>query len=167
MEGLGQLKLFEPSPRVLDMPKERATRLLVAPRVELRPLYLNSPKLRVGKSGGVLRIKENDKVVQDARINEICQVNLMGAVQISTQAVQELCREEKPICYFSQGGWFYGVTTGLGTKNVFLRRSQFRLAEEEWFCCDSPGSWWRARFAISERCCCAITSSRRNWTCES
>ena len=131
--GSGQLKLFEPNPRVPDMPQERATRLLVAPRAELRPLYLNSPKLRVGKSGGVLRIKERDKVVQDARINEICQVNLMGAVQISTQAVQELCREEKPICYFSQGGWFYGVTTGLGTKNVFLRRAQFRLAEEEWF----------------------------------
>ncbi len=132
--GSGQLKLFEAGPRVPDMSKEKATRLLVAPRAELRPLYLNSPKLRVGKSGGVLRIKENDKVVQDVRINEICQVNLMGAVQITTQAVQELCREEKPICYFSQGGWFYGVTTGLGTKNVFLRRAQFRLAEEEWFC---------------------------------
>ena len=134
MAGRANSRLFETGPRVPDMPQEKATRLLVAPRAELRPLYLNSPKLRVGKSGGVLRIKERDKVVQDARINEICQVNLMGAVQISTQAVQELCRAEKPICYFSQGGWFYGVTTGLGTKNVFLRRSQFRLAEEEWFC---------------------------------
>ena len=132
--GPGQLKLFETGPGVPDISEERATRLLVAPRAELRPLYVNSPKLRVGKSGGVLRIKENDRVMQNARINEICQVNLMGAVQISTQAVQELCREEKPICYFSQGGWFYGVTTGLGTKNVLLRRAQFRLAEEEWFC---------------------------------
>ena len=32
-----------------------------------------------------------------------------------------------------EGGWFYGITTGLNTKNVFLRRSQFRLAEEEIF----------------------------------
>ena len=88
----------------------------------------------MGKTGGVLRIKERDKVVQDARIHEICQVNLMGNIQISTQAVQELCRDETPICYFSQGGWFYGVTTGLNTKNVLLRRAQFRLAEEEWFC---------------------------------
>ena len=132
--GTGQLALFETGPRVPDVSPERAARLLVAPRAELRPLYLDSPKLRVGKSGGVLRIKERDKVVQDARINEINQVNLMGAVQISTQAVQELCRAEKPICYFTQGGWFYGVTTGLGTKNVFLRRAQFRLAEEDWFC---------------------------------
>ena len=81
----------------------------------------------------MLRIKERDKVVQEARINEICQVNLMGNIQISTQAVQELCQAEKPICYFSQGGWFYGVTTGLNTKNVMLRRAQFRLAEENWF----------------------------------
>ena len=35
--GSGQLKLFETSPRVLDMPQEKATRLLVAPRMELRP----------------------------------------------------------------------------------------------------------------------------------
>ena len=108
--------------------------MLVTPRDDLRPLYLNTQRLRVGKTGGLLRIKERDKVVQEARINEICQVNLMGAVQISTQAVQELCRAEKPICYFSQGGWFYGVTTGLSTKNVFLRRTQFRLAEEARFC---------------------------------
>ncbi len=130
----GQLRLFEARPRVPDSLGAKTARLLVTPRSELRPLYVNSPKLRVGKSGGVLSIKEKDKVVQEARINEICQVNLMGAVQISTQAVQELCNAEKPICYFSQGGWFYGVTSGLGTKNVFLRRAQFRLAEENWFC---------------------------------
>jgi CRISP-associated protein Cas1 len=31
------------------------------------------------------------------------------------------------------GGWFYGITIGLNEKNVFLRRSQFRLAEQEYF----------------------------------
>jgi CRISPR-associated protein Cas1 len=58
----------------------------------------------------------------------------MGNIQISTQAVQTLCEREVPVCYFSQGGWFYGITSGLGTKNVFLRKAQFRLADEEWFC---------------------------------
>jgi len=60
-------------------------------------------------------------------------VNLMGNVQISTQAVQALCEAEVPVCYFSMGGWFYGITMGLNQKNVFLRRSQFRLSEEESF----------------------------------
>lgn len=32
------------------------------------------------------------------------------------------------------GGWFYGMTTGLGLKNVFLRREQFRRADDGAFC---------------------------------
>jgi CRISPR-associated protein Cas1 len=39
-----------------------------------------------------------------------------------------------PVCYFSQGGWFYGITSGLCTKNVFLRQRQFALSAEPWFC---------------------------------
>ncbi len=129
-----QLSLFEELRKKPAEPVASGARLLAAPRSDLRPLYLNSQGLRVGKTGGLLRIKERNKVVQDVRINEICQVNLMGSVQISTQAVQELCQSEKPICYFSQGGWFYGVTSGLNTKNVLLRQAQFRLAGEDWFC---------------------------------
>jgi CRISPR-associated protein Cas1 len=125
-----QLQLFDQAPR---KPQKREVRALVTPRSELRALYLNTPGLRVGKSGSVLQIKDKDKVVQEARIGEICQVSLMGNVQISTQAVQELCTREVPVCYFSMGGWFYGITTGLNQKNVFLRRSQFRLSEEESF----------------------------------
>ena len=134
VEGTVQLDLFKPKSEVPKESRKKEPRLLVAPRTDLRPLYLNSQGLRVGKSGGVLQCKERNRVVQEARINEICQVNLMGAIQISTQAVQELCRAEKPICYFSQGGWFYGVTTGLNTKNVFLRKAQFRLSDETWYC---------------------------------
>jgi CRISPR-associated protein Cas1 len=112
----------------------RETRRLVTPRDELKPLYLNTQGLRVGKSGGVLQIKEKDTLVQEVRLSEICQMNLMGNIQISTQAVQELCQQGIPVCYFSAGGWFYGITTGLGTKNVFLRQRQFAMAEQPWFC---------------------------------
>ena len=108
-------------------------RRLVTPRDDLRPLYLNTQGLRVGKSGEVLQVREKETLVQEVRIGEICQLSLMGNVQLTTQAVQALCEAERPICYFSQGGWFYGITTGLNQKNVFLRRAQFRLAGEEWF----------------------------------
>ena len=37
----------------------------------------------------------------------------------STQAVQTLCEAGIPICYFSQGGWFYGITWGLNARSVF------------------------------------------------
>ena len=47
--------------------------------------------------------------------------------------MQSLCEAGVPICYFSMGGWFYGITTGLNQKNVFLRRSQFRFAGQDYF----------------------------------
>jgi CRISPR-associated protein Cas1 len=109
-------------------------RRLVPARDDLRPLYLNAQGLYVGKSGNVLKVKEKDKVVQEVRIGETCQVNLFGNIQISTQAVQALCEGEVPIAYFSMGGWFYGVTQGLGVRNVYLRRDQFRLADVPSFC---------------------------------
>jgi len=129
MEPL-QLALFEVPRR---KPVKREVRALVTPRSELRPLYLNSQGVRVGKSGAVLQVKDKERLVQEVRLGEICQVNLMGNVQISTQAVQALCEAEVPVCYFSMGGWFYGITTGLNQKNVFLRKSQFRLADQEYF----------------------------------
>jgi CRISPR-associated protein Cas1 len=125
-----QLALFDVPVR---KPVKREVRPMMTPRNELRPLYLNSQGVKLGKSGAVLTVKDKDKLLQEARIGEICQVNLMGNVQVTTQAVQALCEAEVPICYFSMGGWFYGITIGLNTKNVFLRRNQFRLAEQEYF----------------------------------
>jgi CRISP-associated protein Cas1 len=130
--------LFDVEPRVravADMAAvEERVRRLVPARDDLRPLYLNTQGLRVGKSGNVLKVQEKDKVLQEVRIGEICQLNLLGSIQITTQAVQALCEAEVPIAYFSMGGWFYGVTHGLGVKNIYLRREQFRLADVPAFC---------------------------------
>lgn len=114
--------------------KEGDVRRLVPARDDLRPLYLNTQGLAVGKSGNVLKVKDKDKVVQEIRIFDICQLNVFGNIQLSTQAIQTLCENEIPIAYFSMGGWFYGITQGLGVKNIFLRREQFRLADVPGFC---------------------------------
>jgi CRISPR-associated protein Cas1 len=113
---------------------DRPLRRLLASRDDHRPLYLNTQGLYVGKSGQVLKIKERDKLIQEVRLNEICQLNLFGNVQLTTQAIQSLCEADVPICYFSQGAWFYGVTQGLGVKNILLRCEQFRLADVPSFC---------------------------------
>jgi CRISPR-associated protein Cas1 len=129
--GPVQLALFgEGVPR---KPVKQAVRQLIAPREDRRPVYLNTQGLRLGKSGEVLQVREKDALRQEIRLGEICQLNLMGNIQVSTQAIQALCEAGVPTCYFSMGGWFYGITTGLNSKNVFTRRAQFRLAEQEWF----------------------------------
>ncbi len=125
-----QLSLFdEPAVVASSAPVRR----LIAPRDDLRPAYLNTHGLRIGKSGDVLQVRDKDALKQEIRIGDISQLNLMGNIQISTQAVQALCHADVPVCYFSQSGWFYGVTTGMNVKNVFLRKIQYRLSEEDWF----------------------------------
>lgn len=164
-EALVQLTLFDVErhqPSVgSPQPSAETVRRLVAARDELKPLYLNTQGLYVGKSGQVLQVKEKKKVIQEVRLNEICQVNLMGNIQMSTQAIQTLCQAEVPIAYFSMEGWFYGVTEGLGIKNIFLRREQFRLADVPAFCLSVRALWWPARSETNAPCCCAITSNRR------
>ena len=133
-----QSTLFDVEPRIravvgMSEVDEEVRRLMPA-RDDLRPLYLNTQGLRVGKTGNVLKVQEKDKVVQEVRVGEICQLNVLGNIQLTTQAVQALCEAEVPIAYFSMGGWFYGVTHGLGVKNVCLRREQFRLADVPGFC---------------------------------
>ena len=138
LSGASQMGLFD-APEGEGMRKPPASegvkpvRRMMTARDDLKPLYVNTQGLRVGKSGDVLQVKDKEKTLQEVRIGEVCQVNLMGNIQITTQAVQQLCDAGVPVTYFSMGGYFYGITTGLNTKNVVLRRSQFRLADSEWF----------------------------------
>ena len=113
---------------------DQPVRRLIPARDDLRPLYVTGYGLIVGKTGEVLQIRENKKPVQEVRVGEISQVNVFGNVQFTAAAIQGLCWAEKPIAHFSHGGWFYGLTQGLGLKNVFLRKRQFTLAEEPFFC---------------------------------
>jgi CRISPR-associated protein Cas1 len=136
-EPAQQLGLFDDgAPAIAENTSvhEDNVRRLVPARDDLRPLYVAGHGLTIGKSGDVLQVREKSKTVQEARLGQISQVNLFGNVQLTASAVQELCRAEKPIAHFSFGGWFYGLTHGLGLKNVFLRRRQFALSEQPLFC---------------------------------
>ena len=59
------------------------------------------------------------------RLIDVSQVNVYGNVQVTTQALRELCNRAVPVSYFSQGGWFYGITHGHISKNVHLRIAQY------------------------------------------
>lgn len=103
-------------------------RRLVPARNDQAPLYVQEQGCFVGKGGDRIQVRMRGTLTQDVRLLDVSQVNLYGAVQISTQLVQELCRWQIPICYFSYGGWFNGMTVGMGHKNVDLRRRQFAVA---------------------------------------
>ena len=109
-------------------------RQMVTSRDERKPLYLNTQGLSLGKSGDVLQAKEKGKLIQEFRMNDVSQVNVMGSIQVTTQAIQSLLQAEIPLVYFSYGGWFHGMTQGVGLKNIMWRREQFRCADRPEFC---------------------------------
>ena len=128
-----QLRLFEAVPTQADMATDEIRRLVPA-RDDLRPLYMTGYNFQVGKSNDVLQVREKRELVQEVRIREISQVSVFGNVSLTAGAIQALCEAERPVAHFSFGGWFYGLTQGLGLKNVFLRQEQFRRADDETFC---------------------------------
>jgi CRISPR-associated protein Cas1 len=146
--GLRQPLLFEVGlPQVFQIDQteddeQKPIRQLVTVRDEAKPVYLNTQGMSVGISGQVLTIKERDKdkdkdkdkKIQEIRLKDVSQLNLFGAVQVSTQAIQALLQEDIPLAYFSFGGWFNGMTQAVGLKNILWRREQFRKADQPSFC---------------------------------
>ena len=141
-KGLRQPLLFEVGlPQVVQIDQtedeeEKPIRQLVTVRDEAKPVYLNTQGMSVGISGQVLTIKDKDKdkKIQEIRLKDVSQLNLFGAVQVSTQAIQALLQEDIPLAYFSFGGWFHGMTQAVGLKNILWRREQFRKADQPSFC---------------------------------
>ncbi len=109
-------------------------RPMITARDERRPLYFNTQGLSVGKQGEVLRAKQDGRIIQEIRLNEISQVNLFGNVQLTTQSVQTMLGKDVPVLYFTKRGFFYGISGGLGAKNILTRREQFRRADDRMFC---------------------------------
>jgi len=103
-------------------------RRLVPARDDALPLYVQSPGAKVGRSGAELVVETRDGEKRTVRISDTSHVALFGAVQISTQALQDLCERGISTVYLSSGGWFYGITRGMDHKNVELRRRQFAAA---------------------------------------
>ncbi len=105
-------------------------RRLILPRDQLRPLYITSFRAYLSKKGECLVVKEDGKAVGEARLVHTSQVVLFGSVQVSTQALCALTQRRIPVLHLSFGGWLRAVTTGMPSKNIELRRLQFRRAED-------------------------------------
>lgn len=124
-----------------------ALRKLIPTNDDALPLYVQTPGAKVGKDGECLKVKDHDEVIGEARLVETSQVVLYGAVQVSTQVVQELCKRNIPLVYCSSGGWFYGMTTGLLHKHVELRRQQYAVAADRERCLQLARRFVQAKIA--------------------
>ncbi|QGJ70644.1 CRISPR-associated endonuclease Cas1 [Planctomycetales bacterium 10988] len=111
--------------------KPQSIRRLMPARDDALPLYVMEQGARIGKDGERLSIQAKKKTLREVKLMDISQVSLFGNVQISSQALRELASRGVPVCYFSYGGWFQAMTSGLCHKNIDLRQKQFALAAKD------------------------------------
>ena len=78
----------------------------------------------------MLLIKVKGSIVKEVRLLDISHVVLLGNVQITTQALRELCARNMPVCFHSYGGWFYGLAQSMVHKNIELRIAQYDGASD-------------------------------------
>ena len=105
--------------------KQEDVRRMAPARDDAIPVYVQAQGAVVGKSGDQLEVKQKGQSLQKVRLMEVSHLALFGNVQVTTQALRELCDRNIPICYFSYGGWFRGITNGMAHKNVELRCRQY------------------------------------------
>lgn len=109
------------------------------------PVYVQSHRGRVAKSGNRLAITKDDEEAVHARLAETSQLVLMGNVYVTTPTLHELMRRNIPVTWHSYGGWFLGHTVGAGHANVELRTAQYRGAFDERVCLKLARGWVQAK----------------------
>ena len=113
-----------------DKLKPDQVRIMYPIRDDARPVYVQEQGARITKSGETIIIKTVDGREVKRRLIDVSEVTVFGNVQITTQAVKEMCIRNIPICYLTYGGRFVGATMGNSHKNIELRVCQHQKYHE-------------------------------------
>ena len=125
-------------------------------RADTVPLFVQEQWASVKKSGDRLVVKRGDETAGEFKLLDISELTVLGNVQVTTQALRELCARDIPVCFLSYGGWFYGILTGMASKNIHLRIAQHRMHG------DPRGSMDIARRIVHGKVRNCATMLRRN-----
>lgn len=132
-------------------------RPIAVPRGEGLPVYVQEQRARIRKEAESLVVEVEDAPPVRARLVDTSSLVLFGNVSLTTPALHELLRREIPVAWHSYGGWFLGLTQGLGHRNVELRTAQYRASFDEHRCLELGRTFVAAKIRN------ARTLLRRNW----
>ena len=134
-----------------------APRPIAVPADEALPLIVQSQRARISKTGDTLKIADEEQGDTTVRLIEVSDVALFGNVAITTPALAALMEREIPVTFHSHGGWFRGMTHGVGHRNVEVRTAQYRASFDEGACLRF------ARDLVAAKIVNQRTILRRNW----
>jgi CRISP-associated protein Cas1 len=110
---------------------DTAPRRLTVRDPDSKPVYVQEQGAVVSVRRGRMEIHKEGTALASYRLIDVQQLSLLGNVTVTAQAMRELFARETPVCWFSYGGWFTGLTQGLPSGNVDLRRRQYTASPEE------------------------------------
>jgi len=97
-------------------------------RDDLYPVYAVGHGLSIRSKGERMQISRDGEVVQSVPFREVSQLSVYGNSYLSLHTMKKLMGVGVPVCFFSYGGWFQGVSIGNVSKNVELRIRQYQAA---------------------------------------
>ncbi len=108
-------------------------RRLFPARDDKVPLYVQGRGAQIRLSGERIIVTVPGEKATEVRLSNTSSVTLYGNVQVTTQALRRLMDDGIPVLFATGGGWLVGRALGSDTKNVELRTSQYRKAQDESF----------------------------------
>lgn len=94
-------------------------------------LHVLTPGSSLGKDGQGVRITVRGvPEPQRVLVKDLAQVAIYGPSQITAQCLTMLLLQDIPVAYHTGAGRLLGMTMPLATRNVTLRRAQFRTADD-------------------------------------
>ncbi len=106
------------------------TRCLPIARDERSILHITTPGATLRKRGETLRVENRDGEVARVLLKDVSHVSVFGPCQITAQCFGGILRQGIGISHHTTTGTLLGISQPLTTRNVGLRRAQYRAADD-------------------------------------
>lgn len=107
-----------------------ATRRITVAHDERSVVHVMTPGSTVRKDGAGLEVVSREGEVLRVLTKDVSHLALFGPCQVTTQAVHHLLRAGVGVSYHTTTGTLLGMTHALSTRNIGLRRAQYRAADD-------------------------------------
>lgn len=91
-------------------------------------LYVKEQGAYVRKCGKRIQVEKDGQRLADLSVFQVTNINIIGNVQVTTQALHFLMQEGIDVSYLKRSGAYIGHMAADSSKNIFLR-----LAQHEWY----------------------------------
>ncbi len=96
-------------------------------------IYITTQGAKIVKEGDVLKVKKDGDTHHTLFVHKLDQLLIFGNISLTAPALHVLFRNSIDTIFFTRNGRYLGRLATPESKNVFLRKRQFKLLEDKEF----------------------------------